>query len=91
MLRDPVFGPDGKWLAVPGQPIPEGVRQILRENPLDLPQPRVYLFDLSADHPPEVVVAPHGFVGRAAFSRDGRTLGLGGYGCVWLFDLNRQP
>jgi WD40 repeat protein len=91
MLRDPVFSPDGKWLAVPGQPIPEGIQQILRENPLDLPQPRVFLFDLSDDHSPEVVVAPHGFVGRTAFSRDGRTLGLGGHGCVWLFDLSWQP
>jgi WD40 repeat protein len=86
-LRDPVFSPDGKWLAVPGQQIPEGVQQLLKENPLDLPQPRVFLFNLAADSEPEVVVAPHGFVGRAAFSPDGRTLALGGHGCVWLFNV----
>jgi WD40 repeat protein len=86
-LRDPVFSPDGRWLAVPGQQLPEGVQKVLNENPLDLPQPRVFLFDLAADGEPEVVVAPHGFVGRAAFSRDGRKLALGGYGCVWLFDV----
>jgi WD40 repeat protein len=89
MLRDPVFSPDGGWLAVPGQPLPAGLRKILRENPLELPQPRVFFFDLAAGGEPEVVVAPHGFVGRAAFSRDGRTLALGGYGCVWLFDMAR--
>jgi WD40 repeat protein len=87
MLRDPVFSPDGKRLAVPGQHLPEGVQKILQENPLDLPQPRVFLFDLAADREPEVIVAPHGFVGRAAFRRDGRKLALGGYGCVWLFDV----
>jgi hypothetical protein len=44
------------------------------------------MFDLTkADGEPEIFVAPHGLVGRAAFSRDGRTLALGGSGCVWLF------
>jgi hypothetical protein len=90
MLRDPVFSPDGKWLAVPGQPLPKDVKNILQENPLELPQPRVFLFDLAAGGGPEVVMAPHGFVGRAAYSPDGRMLALGGYGCVWLFNL-RKP
>lgn len=89
MLREPVFSADGKWLAVPGQPLPEGAKRILKENPLDLPQPRVFLFDLAANREPEVIVAPHGFVGRAAFSRNGRTLALGGYGCVWAFDMSK--
>jgi WD40 repeat protein len=87
MLRDPAFSADGKWLALPGQPLPEGLHHVLRENPLELPQPRVFLFDLTANSQPEVIVAPHGFVGRAAFSPDSRTLALGGYGCVWLFDV----
>ncbi len=91
LLRDAVFSPDGKWLAVPGQPLPEGLHHVLRENPLELPQPRVYLFDLAADSKPEILVAPHGFVGRAAFSGDGRKLALGGYGCVWLFDMSKVP
>jgi WD40 repeat protein len=89
MLRDPVFSPDGKCLAVPGQPIPEGVQQIGQENPLELPQPRVFLFDLAQTSEPEVVVAPHGLVGRVAFSGDSRKLALGGYGCVWLFDMGK--
>jgi WD40 repeat protein len=86
LLRDAAFSPDGKRLAVPGQNVPEGIRNPLDENPLGLPQPRVFMFDLTkADGEPEFVVAPHGLVGRAAFSRDGRTLALGGSGCVWLF------
>jgi Tol biopolymer transport system component len=89
MPLDPVFSPDGKWLAVPGQPLPEGVHNILTENTFDLPQPRVFLFDLTADSEPEVMVAPHGFVGRAAFSPDGRTLAFGAYGCIRLFDLSK--
>jgi hypothetical protein len=91
MLRRPAFSPDGKWLAVPGQHLPEGVQDILQEDPLDLPQPRVFFFDLAAGGEAEAVVAPHGLVGRAAFSRDGRTLALGGYGCVWLFDMTKMP
>jgi hypothetical protein len=90
MLRDPVFGSDSKWLAVPGQPLPEGLRHILRENPLELPQPHVFLFDLAARSDPEVIVAPHGFVGRVAFDSDGRMLALGGYGCVWLLDMSKM-
>jgi hypothetical protein len=89
MPRDPVFSPDGTWLAVPGQPLPEGVHNILNENTFDLPQPRVFVFDSTATSEPEVVVTPHGFVGRAAFGPDGRTLTLGGYGCIWLFDLSK--
>jgi WD40 repeat protein len=91
MLRDPAFSADGKWLAVPGQPLPEGLHHVLRENPLELPQPRVFLFDLAADREPEVIVAPHGFVGRIAFSPDRPTLALGGYGCVWLLNLSTHP
>jgi WD40 repeat protein len=89
-LCDPVFSPDGKWLAVPGQHLPEDVRHILDEDPRELPQPRVFLFDLASDGEPEVVVAPHGFVGRATFSPNGRTLALGGSGRVWLFDMSKK-
>jgi WD40 repeat protein len=91
MLRRPAFSPDGKWLAVPGQPLPEGARRVADESPLNLPQPRVFLFDLAAGGEPEVVVAPHGLAGRAAFSPDGRALALGGTGCVWLFNLLKGP
>jgi WD40 repeat protein len=91
LLRDPAFSADGKWLAVPGQEIPGGVKDMLEEDPFNLPQPRVFLFDLAAGGGPEVVVAPHGFVGRVAFSPDGRMLALGGYGRVWLFEVRKGP
>ncbi len=85
-LGCPVFSPDGKWLAGHGQQLPKGVEVLGRQDPFELPQPRVYLFDLAKGGEPEVVVAPHGYFGRAAFSPDGRRLALGGNGCVWIFD-----
>jgi hypothetical protein len=51
----------------------------------------VLLFDLSSNVEPEVVVAPHGVLGWCAFSPNGRTLALGGSGCIWLFDMTSKP
>ncbi len=86
--ENPAFSPDGKRLAVPGRLKPEGPigRNV---DPVDLPQPRVYLFDLEKEGPAEEVVCPHGWSGGAAFSPDGKTLAVGGAGAVHLFDLSR--
>ncbi len=91
ILRDPVFSPDGKRLAVPGRQIPAGVRNELLKNPLELPQSRLFLFDLASADELEEVVAPHGFQGWAAFSPNSRTLALGGNACIWLFDMTKKP
>jgi WD40 repeat protein len=90
VLRHPVFSPDGKWLALAVQHIPEDVRRPRSENPLDLPQARVLLFDLTSGGEPEVIVAPHGFAGWCAFRPDSRTLALGAGGCIWLFDMTKK-
>jgi WD40 repeat protein len=88
-LREPVFSPDGKTLAVAGMEIPKEFERASDPDPFDLPQPRVFLFDVISGGPPEVLVCPHGYVGQLAFSPDGRTLALGSYGCVLLFDVGR--
>ncbi len=84
------FSPDGKTLAVGWAPKADVDGEDAREpDPRDLPQPRVSLVELSGESPPRVLVAPHGYVGGLAFSRDGKTLAFGGAGAVHLFDLTK--
>lgn len=79
--------PDGRRAATVGRP------ELNREDygrdpdPADLPQPRVVLYDLTTGKPLETLVCPPGIPGRAAFSPDGRTLAVGSYGAVHLFDV----
>jgi WD40 repeat protein len=86
------FAPDGRRLAVLGQPAWDR-KAFPNPDPLDLPQPRVFLFDLSAAAAePEVLICPHGYpygsmVGGLAISPDGRTLAAGGSGAVHLFEM----
>ena len=77
------FSPDGKRLAVPARVKSARVRD---PDPLDFPQPRVYLFDLKKKASEEIV-CPHGWAGGIAFSADGKTLAFGGAGAVHLFDM----
>lgn len=83
------FSPDGRYLAVPAR-VPTKDEDNSRDpDPLDLPQPRVYLFDLSKDAEPEEIICPHGWNGGLAFSPDSKTLAVGGAGGVHLFALER--
>lgn len=82
------FSKDGSRLAVPVQEKPDEGRST-SSDPLDQPQPRIYLFDLTKPKSaPEEIVCPHGMMGQVAFSPDGKTLALGGRGAVHLFDVS---
>ena len=84
----PAFSKDGRRLAVLVQ---DEIRVSPGDKvgPLDRPQPRVYLFDLTKPKsPPEEIVCPHGNMGRLAFSADGKTLAFGSTGAVHLFDVS---
>jgi WD40 repeat protein len=83
------FSPDGRRLAVPARVKTDNDRA-RDPDPLDVPQPRVYLFDLTRDGPPEEMVCPHGWTGGLAFSADGKTLAVGGAGAVHLFDVAKK-
>jgi WD40 repeat protein len=82
--------PEGKTVAVAWAPrADKEFEDAFRVDPLDLPQPRVSLLDLAGDRPPRVLVAPHGFVGRLAFSPDGKMIAFTSGGAVHLFDLTK--
>jgi WD40 repeat protein len=82
------FDKEGKRLAVPVR-IETDEDRDRDPDPLDLPQPRVLLFDLTKEADPEEIVCPHGWNGGVAFSPDGKTLAVGGAGAVHLFDVSK--
>src|SRR5207244_12614307 len=75
------FAPDGRRLAVLVQPKWDDKEFGNEPDPRDLPQLRVFLFDLTTPAAePEVVVCPHGYLARLAITPDGRTPHAGGAG-----------
>jgi WD40 repeat protein len=83
------FSKDGRRLAVPVQEKTKD--EVGPQDPLDQPQPRIFLFDLSKrTAAPTEIVCPHGVMGQVAFSADGKTLAVGSWGAVHLFDVSGQ-
>jgi hypothetical protein len=88
-LRELTFTPDGR-LAVLGQP--KWDEKDREPAVRDIPQPRVFLFDLANPAAePEVIVCPHGHMGGLAVSPDGKMLAVGGAGGVHLFAMTDLP
>jgi peroxiredoxin len=89
VVQEPVFHPNGKWLAVPTQVLPAGG---LREpSPDELQQPRIELIDVASNEVVETLVAPQGFIASMAFSPDGNTLATSSKGAVLLWDFHQPP
>lgn len=73
------FDADGRRLAASTWFVPPELQNARDEvtTPQDYPQPKVFLIDVSADKP-DVIVCPHGWWGRPAFSPDGKRQTAGG-------------
>jgi hypothetical protein len=82
------FSPDGTKVAAPAYVKTDD--RTRDPDPRDLPQPRLYLFDLTRGGEPEECVLPHGYPGGVAFSTDGKVLAVGGAGAVHLLDMTKR-
>jgi WD40 repeat protein len=83
------FSADGKQLALVATRFPPGWERARDPDPLDFPQPRIYLYDLTTSNPPRVMVCPQGFVTKLEFDPTGKWLAAGGTGAVWMFDVGQ--
>jgi WD40 repeat protein len=84
------FSPDGKWLVVYTQVLPDTPNDE-DLNVQDVQQPRIHLIDVAAGEIRETLIAPQGFGRSLCFSPGGKTLATGGYGRVLLWDLAKLP
>ncbi len=83
------FAPESQRLAASTWLVPPELKGARDEvtTPEDFPQPKVFLIDLNIDKP-HVLVCPHGWWGKPAFSPDGKLLAVGGAGAVHVFDVS---
>jgi WD40 repeat protein len=88
MTESPVFSPDGRWIAIATQVIPEELQRDRNRRAEDVEQPRIHLVEVATGKVRETLVAPQCFPGKGCFSPDSKTLATGGLGRVLLWDLN---
>lgn len=90
MPAEPVFHPDGQWLAIATTILPaERLRRNVQASELE--QPRIVLVDVATAAILEELVAPQCFLNSLAFSPDGQTLATSGSGEVLLWDFHSPP
>jgi WD40 repeat protein len=87
---EPIFSPDGKWIAVQAHEWPDGAPED-EDDWQNLPQPRILLIDAANGAVRETLVAPRNFTSSACFSPDGKTLATAETGKVLLWDLTKPP
>ena len=83
------FSPDGRHFAVMSVVNSDEMMRVRDPDPSDLPQPKLYLYDLASDAPPRVMVCPQGFVVHLAFHPNGKWLAAGASGGVWMFEVGK--
>ncbi len=85
-IGDVVFSPNGKWIAVSTQHVPEELG--LEPDAEDVPQPRIQLVEVATGTVRETIISPQGYAGSLCFSPDGKTLASSGHGRVLLWDVS---
>jgi WD40 repeat protein len=88
-FRNLALSPDGKWLAIMSQEVPEGIEE--GADAEDWPQAELRIVEAATGRVREILFAPAGYASSVRFSPNGRILATGGHGRVALWDFSSPP